>query len=93
MVHRLKIHSERLTMKEKKPQFLKMNASREENPPHREIACLHYRACLTLAAFKNFCLDCSLCAGVPDPDRMISAGNNDRAKMVPSLSSLQSTPA
>jgi hypothetical protein len=80
-------------MQEKKPQFLKMNASREENPPYREVACLHYRACLTVAAFKNFCLDCSLCAGVPTPDRRASASNHARAKVVHSLPSLQPVPA
>jgi hypothetical protein len=55
-------------MKAKRPQFLKMNASREENPPHREVACPDYRRCLAEAAFKNFCLDCSLCAGEPSSD-------------------------
>ena len=60
-------------MKEKKPQFLKMNASREENPPHREVACPDYRSCLTLAAFKNLCLDCSLCEAGPDLDSAGSA--------------------
>jgi hypothetical protein len=53
-------------MKEKKPQFLRMNAFREENPPHREVGCPDYRRCLTEAAFRNFCLDCSLCAGAPE---------------------------
>jgi hypothetical protein len=48
-------------MKEKRPQFLKMNASREENPPPRNVGCPNYRSCLTEAAFRNFCLDCSLC--------------------------------
>ena len=48
-------------MKDKRPQFVKMNASREENPPPREVCCPDYRNCLTEAAFKNFCLDCSQC--------------------------------
>ncbi len=48
-------------MKDKRPQFVKMNASREENPPPREVCCPDYRSCLTEAAFKNFCLDCSQC--------------------------------
>lgn len=51
-------------MKEKRPQFARMNASREENPPPREVCCPEYRNCLTEAAFKNFCLDCSQCAGI-----------------------------
>jgi len=48
-------------MKDKRPQFVKMNASREENPPPRDVCCPDYRNCLTEAAFKNFCLDCSQC--------------------------------
>ena len=51
-------------MKEKRPQFVRMNASREENPPPRDVSCPDYRRCLTEAAFRNFCLDCSQCAGV-----------------------------
>jgi hypothetical protein len=49
-------------MREKRPQFVRMNALREENPPPREVCCPDYRSCLTEAAFKNFCLDCSQCA-------------------------------
>ena len=49
-------------MKEKRPQFVRMNASREENPPPRDVGCPDYRSCLTEAAYKNFCLDCSQCA-------------------------------
>jgi len=69
-------------MKEKKPQFLKMNASREENPPHREVACPDYRRCLTEAAFKNFCLDCSLCSGACAPDSRLSVGQGIRMQVV-----------
>jgi hypothetical protein len=55
-------------MKEKRPQFVRMNALREQNPPPREVCCPDYRSCLTEAAFKNFCLDCSQCAAVEAPD-------------------------
>lgn len=55
-------------MKEKRPQFVRMNAQREENPPPREVCCPDYRSCLTEAAFKNFCLDCSQCAAVEAAD-------------------------
>jgi len=48
-------------MKVKQPQFIKMNSRREENPPPREVGCPDYRSCLSQAAFKNFCLDCSQC--------------------------------
>jgi len=67
-------HSDRRIMKEKKPQFLKMNASREDNPPHREVVCPDYRRCLTEAAFKNYSLDCSLCAAIEIPDDLPAAG-------------------
>lgn len=79
-------------MKEKKPQFLRMNAFREENPPHREVACPDYRSCLTEAAFKNFCLDCSLCAGAPAYDGAVSAGKETRAQMVCGSAELQALP-
>jgi hypothetical protein len=46
---------------EKRPQFVRMNALREETPPPRDIGCPQYRQCLWQAAFRNFCLDCSLC--------------------------------
>jgi len=49
-------------MTAKRPQFVRMNALREENPPPRDICCPDYRSCLSEAAFKNFCLDCSQCA-------------------------------
>jgi hypothetical protein len=74
MIQIVGTHSERRIMKEKKPQFLKMNASREDNPPHREVACPDYRRCLTEAAFKNYCLDCSQCAAIEIPDRLPAAG-------------------
>jgi hypothetical protein len=74
MIQIVDTHSERRIMKEKKPQFLKMNASREDNPPHREVACPDYRRCLTEAAFKNYCLDCSLCAAIEFPDHLPAAG-------------------
>ena len=51
-------------MKDKRSQFVRMNAFREENPPPRDVCCPDYRSCLTEAAFKNFCLDCSQCAGI-----------------------------
>lgn len=57
-------------MKEKRPQFVKMNAYREENPPPRDVGCPHYRSCLTEAAFRNFCLDCSQCAAVEATDNL-----------------------
>ncbi len=49
-------------MKDRPPQFVKMNAVREENPPLREVGCPDYRRCLNEAAYNNFCLDCSQCA-------------------------------
>ena len=55
-------------MKDKRSQFVKMNACREENPPPRFVGCPDYRSCLTEAAFKNLCLDCSQCAGVETAD-------------------------
>lgn len=55
-------------MREKRPQFVRMNAQREEDPPPREVCCPDYRSCLTEAAFKNFCLDCSQCAAVEAED-------------------------
>lgn len=79
-------------MKEKKPQFLRMNAFREENPPRREVACPDYRSCLTEAAFKNFCLDCSLCSGAPDSDVAVSAGKETRTQMVCCSPELQALP-
>lgn len=78
MIQVVDTHSERRIMKEKKPQFLKMNASREDNPPHREVACPDYRRCLTEAAFKNYCLDCSLCAAVGSPDHLPAADREIR---------------
>lgn len=74
MIQIVDTQSERRIMKEKKPQFLKMNASREDNPPHREVACPDYRRCLTEAAFKNYSLDCSLCAAIEIPDHLQAAG-------------------
>jgi hypothetical protein len=44
---------------ENRPQFMKMTVVREENPPPRDVSCPDYRSCLTEAAFRNFCLDCS----------------------------------
>jgi hypothetical protein len=64
-------------MKEKRPQFLKMNARREENPPPREVCCPDYRHCLTEAAFRNFCLDCSQCAAVATPAEHAPAAGNE----------------
>jgi hypothetical protein len=56
---------------EKRPQFQKMNPGREENPPPRDLGCPEYRNCLTLAAHRNYCLDCSACecpeASAPAP--------------------------
>ena len=48
-------------MKPNRPQFLRMKARFEEEPPPREICCPDYRHCLAEAAYKNYCLDCSLC--------------------------------
>jgi hypothetical protein len=52
----------RRRISERRPQFVRMNAAREEAPPPRHITCPDYRACLTAAAFQNLCLDCSQCA-------------------------------
>ena len=52
----------RRRIKERRPQFVRMNAAREEAPPPRHITCPDYRACLAEAAFQNLCLDCSQCA-------------------------------
>ena len=46
---------------EGRPQFLKMNPEREEDPPQRDVGCIDYKACLSLAARRNLCLDCSRC--------------------------------
>jgi hypothetical protein len=56
-------------MKEMRPQFLKMKARFEEEPPPRDVCCPNYRHCLSEAAYKNYCLDCSLCpeAAASDP--------------------------
>lgn len=51
-------------MKNRLPQFVKMNAGREENPPPRAVGCPDYRRCLSEAAYNNYCLDCSQCASV-----------------------------
>jgi hypothetical protein len=80
-------------MKEKKPQFLRMNAFREENPPHREVACPDYKSCLTEAAFKNFCLDCSLCAGSPVSEAAECAGQDYQVPVMRSSPELQAVPA
>jgi hypothetical protein len=72
-------------MKEKRPQFVKMNASREENPPPREVRCPDYRTCLTEAAFRNFCLDCSQCAAVDLPGRSPLAGRPIHTEKAPRI--------
>ncbi len=46
---------------ESRPQFVKMNAQREEDPPQRDVTCADYKICLSLAARRNLCLDCSRC--------------------------------
>jgi hypothetical protein len=79
-------------MREKKPQFLRMNSSREENPPQREVACPDYRSCLAEAAFNNFCLDCSLCAGAPASDLAPSAGRGLRAAGLSNPPRIQALP-
>jgi arylamine N-acetyltransferase len=84
-------HSERRIMREKKPQFLRMNANREENPPHREVTCPDYRNCLTEAAFKNFSLDCSLCTGEPTTCST-SAANEVQLTLIGSTPALQGLP-
>jgi hypothetical protein len=80
-------------MREKKPQFLRMNSSREENPPQREVACPDYRSCLAEAAFKNFCLDCSLCAGAPASELPpASAGRGLRTAVMANPPRIQALP-
>lgn len=51
----------RRRIKECRPQFVRMNPEREESPPPREVTCPDYRTCLSEAAFRNLCLDCSQC--------------------------------
>jgi hypothetical protein len=85
-------HSEPRTMKDKKPQFQRMNASREENPPHREVACPDYKTCLTEAAFKNFSLDCSLCTGEPAACCTTAAAKENRMPFIRSTPALQGLP-
>jgi hypothetical protein len=46
---------------ESRTQFVKMTAQREEDPPERHVGCADYKTCLSLAARRNLCLDCSLC--------------------------------
>jgi hypothetical protein len=79
-------------MREKKPQFLRMNANREENPPHREVTCPDYRSCLTEAALKNFSLDCSLCNGEPTACCSTSAANEVQTMLMGSTPALQGLP-
>ncbi len=52
----------RRRISERRPQFARMNAAREEAPPPRHVTCPDYRSCLSAAAFQNLCLDCSQCA-------------------------------
>jgi hypothetical protein len=52
----------RRRISERRPQFVRMNAAREEAPPPRHVTCPDYRSCLSAAAFQNLCLDCSQCA-------------------------------
>jgi len=52
----------RRRISERRPQFVRMNAAREDAPPPRHITCADYRTCLSAAAFQNLCLDCSQCA-------------------------------
>ena len=65
MVGAVDINRMRRRIKERRPQFVRMNPAREEAPPPRHITCPDYRACLAEAALQNFCLDCSQC---PDED-------------------------
>lgn len=65
-----------IRMKDRPPQFLKMNAVREENPPVREVGCPEYRRCLSEAAYNNLSLDCSQCAAnQPAPAQTLQAGS------------------
>jgi hypothetical protein len=61
-------------MKEIRPQFVRMKARFEEEPPPRDVCCLNYRHCLAEAAYKNYCLDCSLCPEAEASDSQPSAG-------------------
>jgi hypothetical protein len=65
-------------MKLKRAQFVKMNAHREEDPPPREVGCQDYRNCLDEAAFRNYCLDCSLCDSVDATDERPAKHRNPR---------------
>lgn len=64
---------------ESRPQFVKMNAQREEDPPGRDVGCADYKTCLSLAARRNLCLDCSRCeATAPAPERQSAPPVNGR---------------
>jgi hypothetical protein len=80
-------------MKEKRPQFVRMNAAREENPPPREVCCPDYRSCLKEAAFKNFCLDCSQCAADEAGDHRTDRVHNIRPQRGHKTPSSLSLPA
>jgi hypothetical protein len=79
-------------MKEIRPQFLKMKARFEEEPPPRDVCCPNYRDCLTEAAFKNYCLDCSLCPEAAASDPQPPAGEPIRPYRVPKSPSCPGLP-
>lgn len=72
-------------MRDKLPQFVKMNAGREENPPPRAVGCPDYRRCLNEAAYKNYCLDCSQCASVEATEERPSVNRSHRPSRVATL--------
>ena len=79
-------------MKPNRPQFLRMKAAFEDEPPPREVCCPDYRHCLAEAAYKNYCLDCSLCPEAAASDTEPSAGKPIRSSRVPKTPSCPGLP-
>lgn len=65
------------------PQFLRMKAKFEEEPPPRDVCCPDYRHCLAEAAYRNYCLDCSLCPEVPAADSQAPETESTQPLRVP----------
>ena len=59
---------------EKKPIFCGLKPAREEAPIRRNHNCPEYDGCLSIAAFADLDLDCSVCSlkNVSQPCSMIS---------------------
>jgi hypothetical protein len=69
-------------MRDRLPQFIKMSADREENPPLRAVGCPDYRRCLNEAAYNNYGLDCSRCDAAENADRKPASNRNPRVQKI-----------